>query len=139
MQVITTSKFNQKKQFNHLEQNTLTVVAGTETLLNNIIEAIKDKKGEHLISLDLRKIEEAVAKYFVICDAQTTIQTAAIVANVVSEVQKETAEIPYHIEESSVWSIIDYADIVVHIFRTEERKFYDLEGAWMDAQKKEYT
>lgn len=113
--------------------------SGTLGLLNVIIEAIKDKKGEHLISLDLKNIDEAVAKYFIICDAQTHIQTSAIVNNVVKEVEEAIEEKPYHIEESQVWSIIDYADVVVHIFRTEERKFYDLEGIWMDAQRKEYA
>lgn len=110
----------------------------TQQLLDVILEAIKDKKGENLISLDLKKIDEAVAKYFVICDAQTHIQTSAIIRNVVDEVEQEINETPYHVEESQVWSIIDYADVVVHVFKTEDRKFYDLEGVWLDAPKKEY-
>lgn len=111
----------------------------TQTLLATIIEAIKEKKGENIIALDLNNIDEAVAKYFVVCDAQTHIQTAAIVRNIVDDVREEVQESPYHVEESNVWSIIDYADIVVHVFKTEERKFYDLEGAWMDASRKEYA
>ncbi len=108
-------------------------------LLNTIIEAIKDKKGENLITLDLNNIEEAVAKYFVICDAETHIQKAAIVKNIIDEVAEQLNEMPYHKEDSPVWSIIDYADIVVHIFKSEERKFYDLESVWLDAPKKEYA
>ena len=113
--------------------------ADTTQLVNVIIEAIKEKKGEHIITLNLTNIEEAVAKYYIVCDAQTHIQTATIIRNIVDEVQKERDEDPYHVEESQVWSIIDYADVVVHVFRTEDRKFYDLEGAWLDAPKKEYA
>ena len=108
-------------------------------LLATVIEALKDKKAEHIVALDLRDIDEAVAKYFVICDAQTHIETAAILRNVVHEVEEHNNESPYHVEESTVWSIVDYADVVVHIFKTDDRKFYDLEGAWMDAQRKEYA
>lgn len=127
------------KQIKTLNQLAKKINNETEQLLNVILESIKDKKGENLVALNLIQIEEAVAKYFVICDAQTHIQTAAIIRNVVEEVELQINEAPYHVEESQVWSIIDYADVVVHVFRTEDRKFYDLEGAWLDAPKKEYA
>jgi len=139
MQYITTIKFNQKYQTYPLKQQSKELRDNTQTLLATIIEAIKNKKGENIIALDLNNIDEAVAKYFVVCDAQTHIQTAAIVRSIVDDVLEGVQEKPYHIEESNVWSIIDYADIVVHVFKTEERKFYDLEGAWMDASRKEYA
>jgi ribosome-associated protein len=116
-----------------------TASENTNALLATVIEALKDKKAEHIVTLDLTNIDEAVAQYFVICDAQTHIETSAILRNVVEEVDEQNNETPYHVEESNVWSIVDYADVVVHIFKTEDRKFYDLEGAWMDAQRKEYA
>jgi len=123
------------------EQTATTTKASQETLdlVNIIIEAIKDKKGEHIVALDLSNIEDAVAKFFIVCDAQTSIQTNSIAKNIISEVEIQLDETPYHADESTVWSIVDYADVVVHVFRTEDRKFYDLEGVWMDAIKKEYN
>lgn len=139
MQYITSKKFNQKYLNQALNQEEKAASASTQSLLAAVIEAIKNKKGENIISLNLENIDEAVAKYFIVCDAQTHIQTEAIVNNIVDEVMQETNEKPYHIEKGQVWSIIDYADVVVHVFRTEDRKFYDLEGVWMDAPQKEYA
>ena len=123
------------------EQTPTTTKASQETLdlANVIIEAIKDKKGENIITLDLSNIEEAVAKIFIVCDAQTSIQTSSIAKNVIKEVELQLEETPYHADESDIWNIVDYADVVVHIFRTEDRRFYDIEGVWMDAIRKEYN
>lgn len=108
-------------------------------IFKTIIDAIQDKKGERIVSLDLREIEEAVADFFIICDAQSKIQVKAIADNVEKEVKEKLGEKPYHAESGEQWTLVDYVNIVVHVFQTEERSFYDIEGLWMDADKKEHN
>jgi ribosome-associated protein len=107
-------------------------------LFKTILKAIQDKKGENIVSLDLRKIDEAVADFFILCEAQSHIQVNAIASNVEEEVRKECEEKPYHVESGQLWTLVDYVNIVVHVFQRDERKFYDLEGLWMDAEKMEH-
>lgn len=127
----TESRSSTKKSKNHsINENS--------ALYKTIIEAIENKKGENIVALDLSNIAEAVSTYFIICDAQTTIQTNSIIQNIVKEVAEKTGEKPYHTEEGSNWSLVDYVNIVVHVFQTQERQFYDLEGVWLDAKRKEY-
>lgn len=109
-------------------------------LFKAIIHAIQEKKGEHIISLDLRKIPEAVADFFIICEASSTIQVRAI-ADFVQEYAKTTArETPFHHEgfQAAHWILIDYVNIVVHIMQPETRKFYKLEDMWSDAVAAEF-
>ncbi len=106
-------------------------------IYKTIIGAIEDKKGENIISLDLRKIEEAVADYFIICEAQSHTQIHAIAANIEKEVQEKCLEKPYHTEYGQAWTLLDYVNIVVHVFDREQRKFYDIEGLWADAVRSE--
>ena len=103
-------------------------------ILKVIIEAIQDKKGEHIVSLDLRKIPEAVADFFIICEASSTVQVRAIAEWVEESVKKQCGEPPYKHEGhgASQWVLIDYVNVVVHVFQTETRKFYKLEEMWSD-------
>lgn len=107
-------------------------------LFKTVIAAIREKKGEHIVSLDLRKIDEAVADFFILCEASSYIQIKAIGDAVVDAVQKATGEKPYHTESSEQWTLIDYVNVVVHIFSPEQRKFYDLESLWADAGRMEH-
>lgn len=107
-------------------------------LFKTIIAAIREKKGEQIVSLDLRKIDEAVADFFILCEAGSYIQIKAIGDAVVDAVQKATGEKPYHTESSEQWTLIDYVNVVVHIFSREQRKFYDLESLWADAGRMEH-
>ncbi|HEY1032015.1 MAG TPA: ribosome silencing factor [Flavipsychrobacter sp.] len=104
-----------------------------------IIKAIKEKKGENIVSLDLKKIDEAVADYFVVCEAQSNTQINAIADFVEEMVKIECDEKPYHIERSDQWTLVDYVNIVVHIFQKDYRKFYDLESLWEDAGREEHN
>lgn len=104
-----------------------------EQLFNTIISAVQDKKANQIISLDLRDIEEAVADFFIICDVQTGVQMSAVAENVEKMVREQLGEKPFQFEMGPTWTLVDYINIVVHIFQTDERKFYDLEGLWMDA------
>ena len=90
------------------------------------------------MSLDLKKIDEAVADFFVLCEAQSNIQIKAIADNIVEKVKEECDENPYHIEYGEQWVLVDYVNIVVHVFQHEQRKFYDLESLWEDAERTEH-
>lgn len=104
-------------------------------ILKVITKAIQDKKGENIISLDLRKIPEAVADFFIICEATTSVQVKAIADNVEEQVKKQCGEIPYRHEGHTAlqWVLVDYVNVVVHVFQSETRKFYRLEEMWSDA------
>ena len=104
-------------------------------LFQTILNAIQDKKGENIVSLDLKKIDEAVSDFFILCEASTNIQIKAIADNVEEEVKAKCGENPYHKEAGDEWTLLDYVNIVVHIFKPEERKFYDLESLWMDSEQ----
>lgn len=102
-------------------------------LFKTILDAVKDKKAENVVSLDLKKIDEAVADFFILCEARSNIQIKAIADNVTEKVQKVCGEKPYHVEFGEHWTLIDYVNIVVHVFTSEHRKFYNLESLWADA------
>ncbi|MFT4022456.1 MAG: ribosome silencing factor [Flavihumibacter sp.] len=109
-------------------------------ILKSIIKAIQEKKGERIIALDLRKIQEAVADFFIICEAGSTTQVKAIADSVEHELKMELGEIPYRHEgqQAAQWILIDYVNVVVHIMLPETRKFYRLEEMWSDAPITEY-
>jgi ribosome-associated protein len=107
-------------------------------LFKTIIKAIKDKKGEEVVSLDLKKIDEAVADFFILCEAQSNIQIKAIADNIVEKVKEECDENPYHVEYGDQWVLVDYVNVVAHIFQHEQRLFYDLESLWEDAERTEH-
>lgn len=105
-------------------------------IFKTIVKAIQDKKGENIISLDLKKIPEAVSDFFIICEATNNIQLKAIADNVEEQVKKKCNEIPYKHEgrKGEQWILIDYVNIVVHIMLPEARKFYKLEEMWNDSR-----
>ena len=104
-------------------------------IIKTIIAAIQEKKGENIISLDLRKINEAVADFFIICEASNQPQIKAIADNVEDSVKENCAEDPYRHEghKTLQWVLIDYVNVVVHVMLAETRKFYKLEEMWSDA------
>jgi ribosome-associated protein len=104
-------------------------------IFKTIIFAIEEKKGENIVSLDLRKIHEAVADFFIICQANNPNQLRAIADSVEEEVKKQCGELPYKHEgrQAQQWILIDYVNVVVHIMLPEPRKFYQLEEMWSDA------
>ena len=118
-----------------------TIKDDTDFLLSQIVKAMQDKKAKQIVSLDLSKIENTVTHYFVICHAQSKQQVSAIYDNVVDEVQKNCGIKPFHREgfENSEWILIDYFDIVVHVFLEDIRTFYHIEDLWADATLKEYA
>lgn len=110
-------------------------------IYKTIIKAIQEKKGENVVSLDLRKIPEAVADFFVLCEANNQPQIRAISEEVELQVKKQCGEVPYRHEgkQNLQWVLIDYVNIVVHIMSSESRKFYKLEEMWSDAPLQEHN
>jgi ribosome-associated protein len=110
-------------------------------IIKTIIAAIQEKKGMKIISLDLRKINEAVADFFIICEAGNQPQIKAIAENVEYRVKMKCDEDPYHHEgyQSLQWVLVDYVNVVVHVMLTENRKFYKLEEMWSDAVSEEHN
>jgi ribosome-associated protein len=105
-----------------------------DLLFDVIIESIKNKKGKEIVSIDLTGIGNSVCDYFVICHADSTTQVGAI-AEEIRQKTKEITEISaHHIEglENSQWVLLDYLNIVIHVFLSEYRKFYHLEELWAD-------
>ena len=105
-----------------------------------IIKALQEKKAENIVSLDLRKIHEAVADFFIVCEATTGMQVKGIGDYLQDEVKKECDEIPFKHEgyQHAKWVLIDYVNVVVHIMQPESRKFYKLEDLWSDAPMTEH-
>jgi ribosome-associated protein len=123
---------NRKKSATRLTRNS--------KIIKTIIAAIQEKKGEKIISLDLRKINEAVADFFIICEASSAPQVRAIADNVEDKVKEKCEENPYHHEgfPTAQWILIDYVNVVVHVMHPESRKFYSLEEMWSDAPAQEH-
>ena len=124
---------NRKKGLTRLTRNS--------KIFKAIIKAIQDRKGENIVSLDLRKIDEAVADFFIICEANNQPQIRAIADSVEDNVKKECGESPYHHEGKNTlqWVLIDYVNVVVHIMTPDNRKFYKLEEMWSDASLVEHA
>ena len=110
-------------------------------LFKTILHAIEEKKGTNIVSLDLKKIPEAVTDFFIICEALNPIQLKTIGSFVEEEVKKKCGEIPFRHSgaQGEHWVLIDYINIVVHIMLPEPRKFYKLEEMWSDADVKEHN
>ena len=110
-------------------------------IFKNIIKAIQEKKGDKIISIDLRKIPEAVADFFIVCEAASTTQVKAIADSVEEEVRKNCDELPYKHEgrQTYQWVLIDYVNVVVHVMLPENRRFYKLEDMWSDAPQEEHN
>ncbi|MBT3571041.1 MAG: ribosome silencing factor [Flavobacteriales bacterium] len=115
-------------------------IDATNILLENIINAIQDVKGKEIISLDLRKIDSAICKYFVICTGTSNTHVNSIESNIKKTISRDLGEKPFHIEGNNIgeWVLMDYSDIIVHVFQEKTRAFYNIEDFWGDAKFKNY-
>lgn len=122
------------------KKNTITRLTKGSKIIKTIINAIHEKKGENVISLDLRKIPEAVADFFIVCEANNPSLLKAIADEVEHEVKERCGESAYKHEgrQAQQWILIDYVNVVVHIMLPEPRKFYQLEEMWSDAVATEH-
>jgi ribosome-associated protein len=105
-----------------------------------IVFGIQEKKGNDIVRLDLKNVHSSVADYFIVCNADSTTQVKAIADSVEEEVYKALREDPIRKEgfQNAEWVILDYGDVVVHIFKTDKREHYGIEDLWGDAEMKSY-
>ena len=122
------------------KKSSTTRLTRNSKLFKTIINAIHEKKGEKIISLDLRKIPEAVSDFFIICEASNNTQLKAIADFIEFDVKEKCNESVYKHEgrQAQQWILIDYVNVVVHVMLPEPRKFYRLEEMWSDANSMEH-
>ncbi len=111
-----------------------------EALNDLIIDSIRDIKGKKIMKLDLRHLDDAPTDFFIICEGESTVQVKSIADNIYLRMKKETDNLPSHFEGTAGarWVLVDYFNIVVHVFHPEAREFYQLEELWSDAIITEY-
>ena len=110
-------------------------------LIANIIKSIEEVKGEEVVLIDMKKIDNSPCDYFIICDGSSNTQVNAIVSKIKKNVSKLLSEKPLNIEglENCKWVLIDYIDIVVHVFQKEIRQYYNIENLWGDAKHTKFV
>lgn len=112
----------------------------TLELVNAIVTAVQEKKGQAIVSLNLSGLDNAICQYFIVCNANSTTQVGAIADGVSDKVLEILDEKPIHSEgyDNCLWVLLDYGDVVLHVFQTEQRDFYKLEDLWADAKRTNY-
>jgi ribosome-associated protein len=107
-----------------------------DLLIHNIVEGILEKKGKDVLVLDLKKIGHAFCDNFIICNADSNTQVSAIADSIEKKVKDELNVKVHHREgvDNSIWVLLDFNEILVHIFQTEYRGYYKLESLWGDAK-----
>ena len=110
--------------------------SNADELISKIISGVEDVKGIDISLLDLRDIENTACSYFIVCSGSSNTHVNAIVSSVQKTVSKELREKPFHTEglENSEWVLIDYVNIVVHVFQKHIREYYNIEELWGDAK-----
>jgi len=113
--------------------------SNADLLITTILDGIEDLKGQDINILDLRALENTVCDYFIICEGTSNTQVNAIVNSIQKKVSKETRDKPWHIEgsDNAEWVLMDYVNVVVHVFQKHIREYYDIESLWGDAQTTE--
>jgi ribosome-associated protein len=111
-----------------------------EQLNQAIVEGIRDKKGKNIVQLDLRKLGDAPADFFIICEGDSNVHVKSISDSVYKRVKEDMQNTPVHTEGSSNarWILMDYFSTVVHVFYPETRQFYEIENLWSDAEVTEF-
>ena len=111
-------------------------IVSTDLLITEIIKGIEDVKGENISILDLREIDNTVCDYFIICDGNSNTQVSAISGSIQKIVSKKIQDKPWHVEGESnaEWILLDYVNVVVHVFQRPTREFYNIEELWGDAK-----
>ena len=111
-------------------------IVNSDLLITEIIKGIEEVKGENISIIDLREIENTVCDYFILCDGTSNTQVSAIAASVQKVVSKSIKDKPWHVEgeANAEWILMDYVNVVVHVFQKHVREFYSLEELWGDGK-----
>lgn len=114
--------------------------ANSSDLASAIVDAVLDKKAHNVVKIDLKEVQEAVTDFFIVCHGDSDTQAKAIAANVEKEIKEKFGTKPFYSEGQSQadWVLLDYFDVVVHIFLREKRDFYQLEELWSDGKVTRY-
>jgi len=109
---------------------------GADVLVKSVIKGIFEKKGLNVLKIDLRKLENRIADFFILCHGSSVTQVDSICDSVEDTVRKVAGEKPLHVEglDNCYWVLLDYGNVVVHIFQEEYRSFYSLESLWADGE-----
>lgn len=112
----------------------------TEEFNTLVIESIQDIKGKNIVKLDLRHLDEAPTDFFIVCEGESVTQVKSIADNIYRRLKDEHGILPEHFEgqRNATWILLDFFNIVVHVFHPESRAFYELEDLWSDAIFTEY-
>ena len=112
----------------------VSLVHETERTIDRIIDLIMNKKGENIVILDLRKVS-SISDFFIIATGNSAVHVKAIADEIKDKLKKEDTIRPWHVEgyTAKKWILLDYVDIVVHVFDEETRSYYSLEKLWDDA------
>lgn len=115
--------------------------AGYNELLDIIIEAIRSKKGEAITFLDLTHLNTTISRSFLIAHAESTVQAKAIAEAIEVQVKEKTRRKTYHREgyDNSQWILLDFGEVIVHVFQKPFRDFYNLEELWADGHRTEFA
>lgn len=110
--------------------------ASSEKLSEIVVKGMQEKKASDIVILDLRDVKNAIADFFVICSGNSDTQLDAIADSIDQQVSKELQQNPWHQEGKNTkeWMLMDYVDVVAHIFKKDKRQFYSLEELWGDAK-----
>ena len=109
--------------------------SNADQLITTIIAGIEEVKGKEIVILDLREIENTVCDYFIICEGTSNTQVNAVVNSIQKQVSKTLKDKPWHVEgtDNAEWVLMDYVNVVVHVFQKHVREYYDIESLWGDA------
>lgn len=106
-------------------------------LVDSIIDGIQDRKGTNITVLDMKGIESSICDYFIICDGNSTTHVDSIADSIEDKVREQLGEKPIHAEgySNAIWILLDYHNVIVHVFQRDAREFYSLETLWGDAKR----
>jgi ribosome-associated protein len=112
----------------------------TEQLVAFFIEKLQEKKAQDIVSIDIREMDNAMTEFLIICTGTTNIHVQSIADFLIKETRKKIRERPFSQEgfDNAFWVLLDYINIVIHIFQPEYRSFYDIEGLWADGKIKKH-
>ena len=123
------------------QQQLTNEIISIEAFNDLIVESIQDIKGKKIVKLDLRGLDATPTDFFIICQGESNTQVKSIADNIRKRVKEELGLLPSHAEgvQDGLWALMDYFNVVVHVFHPEKRAFYDLENLWSDAAFTEYA
>lgn len=115
-------------------------LTNSEVLSDLVVKGMQEIKAKQVIKIDLRDLEVAVADFFIVCHADSDRQVKAIADSIIDEVKQDLGERPFSTEGQGTanWVLLDYANVVAHVFRKDIREYYNLEALWHDGQSKRY-